>query len=264
MFYAEIVPRPMMDPVKTFYDSMADYYHLIFEDWDQSIQRQASILNSVLFRELVIPQMSILDCACGIGTQSLGLAALGHRVVGSDLSAAAISRAIREARERRLEIDFHVSDMTELIEITEGGFDVVAAFDNALPHLNSEQLARAIAAMSAKLRPGGLFAASIRDYDLHLQERPVMQEPSFWGNEGARRIIHQIWDWTAEAKYTLHLYIAIQSNDAWKAHHFVSEYHCIKRRELSEALLAGGFREPCWLMPIESGYYQPLVLARWP
>jgi hypothetical protein len=25
-----------------------------------------------------------------------------------------------------------------------------------------------------------------------------------------------------------------------------------------------GFQEPIWLMPTESEYYQPLVLARWP
>jgi glycine/sarcosine N-methyltransferase len=262
--FMQRVPRPMIDPIKTFYDSMADYYHLIFEDWDQSIHRQARILNSVLLPKTADSHMRILDCACGIGTQSLGLAALGHHVVGSDLSAAAISRAKREARKRGLEIEFQVSDMTDLTQVTKGEFDVVAAFDNVLPHLNSEQLTRAIAAMAAKLRPGGLIAASIRDYDMLLQERPVMQEPSFFGNEGARRIVHQIWDWTTEAKYTVHLYITIQTNDEWKAHHFVSEYHCIKRQELSEALLAGGFQEPYWLMPIESGYYQPLVLARWP
>ena len=32
-----------------FYDSMADYYHLIFEDWDASMRRQgAAIANSSL------------------------------------------------------------------------------------------------------------------------------------------------------------------------------------------------------------------------
>jgi hypothetical protein len=107
-----------------------------------------------------------------------------------------------------------------------------------------------------------LLAASIRDYDLLLQERPVTQEPSFFGNEGNRRIVHQIWDWTTEAKYTVHLYITIQNDDGWTAHHFVSEYQCIKRRELSDVLRAKGFQEPKWLMPIESGYYQPIVLAR--
>lgn len=252
----------MTERIVTFYDSMADHYHLIFEDWEQSIGRQAEVLNSVLSQETHKRHMRILDCACGIGTQSLGFAALGHDVVGSDLSRAEIVRAKKEAQKRGLRIEFQVSDMTDLNEITEDGFDVVAAFDNALPHLNQAQLARAIAAMATKLRPGGLLAASIRDYDMLLQKRPATPEPSFFGNEGNRRIVHQIWDWTTEAKYTVHLYITIQNDGGWTAHHFVSEYQCIRRRELSDVLRAKGFQEPKWLMPIESGYYQPIVLAR--
>jgi SAM-dependent methyltransferase len=146
----------MADRVVSFYDSMADYYHLIFEDWDRSIHRQARILGSVISQEISGQHLRILDCACGIGTQSLGLAALGHHVVGSDLSPAEVARAKREARNRGLEIQFYVSDMTDLKEINESRFDVIAAFDNALPHLTSEQLTRAIGAMAARLRPGGL------------------------------------------------------------------------------------------------------------
>src|SRR5262245_16408378 len=37
-----------------------------------------------------------LDCACGIGTQAIGLATLGFVVEGSDPSAASIDRARRE------------------------------------------------------------------------------------------------------------------------------------------------------------------------
>ena len=49
-------------------------------------------------------RLSILDVACGIGTQTLGLAALGHRVTASDLSAGAVEvtdRAVRWATPRR-------------------------------------------------------------------------------------------------------------------------------------------------------------------
>jgi glycine/sarcosine N-methyltransferase len=256
--------KPMPDQVLSFYDALADYYHLIFEDWDRSIQRQAKILDSVISRELPARHLRILDCACGIGTQALGLAALGHHLVGSDLSPAEVTRAAREARKRGLNIEFYVSDMTDLKEVPEPGFDVVAAFDNALPHLTSSELIRAVAMMAGKLRSGGLFVASIRDYDLLLQQRPAMQEPAFFGSEGSRRIVHQVWDWTDAASYTLHLYITIETGQAWTTRHFVSEYRCVTRQELSEVLRSAGFEEPVWLMPAESGYYQPLVLARWP
>ncbi len=254
----------MTDQVLRFYNSLADYYHLIFEDWDRSIRRQAKTLDAILTREIPSPHLNILDCACGIGTQALGLAALGHHIVASDLSPAEIARAETEARKRRLDIQFRVSDVTDLKEVPETGFDVVAAFDNALPHLSSSQLTRSVEAMASRLRPGGLFIASIRDYDLLLEGRPAMQEPSFFGDEGERRIVHQVWDWTGPANYTLHLFITIEAAGAWEAHHFLSEYRCLPRHELSDILRLAGFAEPLWLMPEESGYYQPVVLARWP
>lgn len=253
----------MPDKVLSFYDGLADDYHLIFEDWDRSIRRQARILSSVISHELTEQQLRILDCACGIGTQCLGLAALGHHLVGCDLSPAAVTRATREAQKRGLAIEFQVSNMTDLKEISETGFDVVSAFDNALPHLTPDELIRAVGAMSRKLRPGGLFIASIRDYDSLLVERPGMQEPAFFGDAGSRRIIHQVWDWTEAGEYTLHLYITVQDDQGWRTHHFISEYRGITRQELSQALRSVGFHEPVWLMPAESGYYQPLVLARW-
>ena len=118
--------------------------------------------------------------------------------------------------------------------------------------------------MASRLNAGGLFIASIPNDDLLLQQRPTMQEPAFFGSEGTRRIVHQVWDWIDPARYKLHLYITVQANQQWKTHHFISEYRCVKRQELSEALRLTGFLEPTLLMPEKSGYYQPLVLARCP
>ena len=254
----------MTERILSFYEPLADHYHLIFDDWEITIQRQAGILNPLLVANLQRSSLKILDCACGIGTQALGLAGLGHRVVASDLSPAAVNRAMREVEKRGLEISFHVSDMCALTEVTEGDFDVVAVLDNALPHLTADQLRRAIVAMSLKLKANGLFIASIRDYDSLILQRPVIQEPAFYGVEGDRRIVHQVWDWIDEASYTLHLFITVQSVRTWTAHHFISEYRCLLREELTTALQNAGFRKIQWLMPAESGFYQPLVLARWP
>jgi 2-polyprenyl-3-methyl-5-hydroxy-6-metoxy-1,4-benzoquinol methylase len=253
----------MTEKILSFYEPLADHYHLIFEDWNRSIERQAVILNPLISAQALGHPLKVLDCACGIGTQALGLAGLGHQVVASDLSRAAVNRARREAESRGLKISFHVSDMTSLTEIADCDFDVVAALDNALPHLTPGQLGRAIAAMSSKLKSNGLFIASIRNYDLDILERPAMQKPSFFGTNGERRIVHQVWDWIDDTRHTLHFYITTQSEQAWTTHHFVSEYRCLLRKELSTALESAGFREVRWLMPAESGYYQPLILARW-
>ena len=252
----------MSDTVLGFYDPLAEHYHLIFEDWDASIERQASVLHALLGSQLRDGPLKILDCACGIGTQALGFASRGHRVVASDLSPAAVARAKREAESRGLEISSHVSDITALAEIEERDFDVVAALDNALPHLTREQVAAAVRAMGSKLRPGGLLLASIRDYDALILQRPAIQEPAFYGEAGRRRIVHQVWDWIDQERYTVHLYITVQTNEGWKAHHFVAEYRCLLRDELSTSLAEAGLHEIRWLMPSESGFYQPIVVAK--
>jgi SAM-dependent methyltransferase len=249
-----------------FYDDLADFYHLIFEDWDLSIARQATILGGLLARQLGAGPLNVLDCACGIGTQALGLAQLDHHVVASDLSPAAVRRAKKEARQRNLQIEFHVSDMTNLNEIHQNRFDAVVTLDNALPHLDPSQLKQAAAAIASKLRPNGLFIGGIRDYDALIVERPASLPPAFLGEPGSRRIVHQIWDWadttSPDPGYRLHLYITIESAQGWKAIHFVSEYRCLLREELSAALRDAGFTEIRWFTPAQTGSYQPLVLAR--
>ena len=79
--------------VRDFYDSLAPDHHRIFPDWDASMTRQAAAPDSLISRRLGPGPHRLLDCSCGIGTQAIGLARAGHRVVGGDLSPVAAARA---------------------------------------------------------------------------------------------------------------------------------------------------------------------------
>src|SRR6266700_8049565 len=107
-----------------FYDQLAPLYHLIYPDWEASIRRQAAALNSVIREFWGKDHRTILDAACGIGTQSLGLAQLGYDVTASDLSPAEIERAKHEAAQRGLPIAFSVADMREVHHHRLRQFDV--------------------------------------------------------------------------------------------------------------------------------------------
>lgn len=257
----------MSDAVESFYDDLAPYYHLIFADWNQSIGWQASILGPVIERATGKAAPRVLDCACGIGTQVLGLAQRGHLVVGSDLSRSAIERARREAQQRRLSIDFHVADMTGLSSIPQTNFDAVLAADNALPHLlTSEQLQRALSEIAVKLADDGVLLATLRDYDSLIVTRPPMHPPVFHAEPGGYRIVHQVWHWEGD-EYELHHYLTFPDltfpgAQGWIAMHFASRYRALQRAELNEALLASGFGDIDWLEPAETSFYQPIVLAR--
>lgn len=85
---------------RDFHDDLAPDYHLIFPNWDASMARQAQSLDALVRSHLVPGAQRVLDCACGIGTQAIGLARAGPRVVGSDLSPVAAARAVTEAAAR--------------------------------------------------------------------------------------------------------------------------------------------------------------------
>src|SRR5262245_63332704 len=139
------------------YDALAPVHHLIFADWEASIGRQGRALDSILRSAGASFPCTVLDAACGIGTQSLGLAALGYEVTASDLSPEAVRRAEREARARGLPIRTSVADMRRLSEHHTGSFDVVIACDNAVPHLLSDgEIFAAFRQFHACTAPGGL------------------------------------------------------------------------------------------------------------
>jgi glycine/sarcosine N-methyltransferase len=254
----------MSEGVKHFYDQLASNYHLIFEDWDASIKRQAAALGAIIERECGAPRaLRVLDCACGIGTQTLGLASLGFALTACDLSPASVERTRVEAAKRHLKVQLSVADMLDLTEIPDGNFDAVICMDNALPHLESdEELFRAATQIRRKLRPGAFFMGSIRDYDTLVEERPVVQGPAFYSDQGSRRIVHQVWDWSDERRYAFHLYITREIRGGWETQHYVSNYRAILRAEFSRILQAAGFIDCRWILTAESGFYQPIVLAK--
>ena len=253
----------MADPTQTFYDRLAADYHLIYDDWPAAGQRQAALLDRLIRAELGDGARDVLDCACGIGTQALGLAALGHRVTGSDLRPRAIARATREARARQLPISFKVADMRALECSVPDRFDAVLAADNALPHLLSDaDLAAALRSIAQKLVADGLFLASIRDYDEALATRPVTGPARLSGEDGDRRIVQQVWEWLDERRYRVHIYLTRQHAGGWRCTHHAGLYRALSRAELSAALRSVGLGAVHWLMPEETGFHQPLVLAR--
>ena len=245
------------------YDDLADHYHLIFENWEFSVERQAAALSSILHRDCGLTTTStILDCACGIGTQSLGLAKLGFRVTGCDVSPRAVERARLEALRRNLNIQLSVANMLNLTCLANSNFDVAICMDNSLPHLESaEHLLQAAEQIRSKLHPGGFLIASIRDYDHLAEERPIVQRPSFYLDEGRRRIVFQVWDWVDARRYIFHLYITRELANGWQTFHTNGLYRAIRRDELVAILSQAGFKNPRWLSPADSSFYQPIVLA---
>ncbi len=250
-----------MDIIQTFYDTLATQYDKLFADWQATTKEQAALLDG-LFRECGFDASArVLDCACGIGTQAIGLAALGYRVTGSDISEVELAEARKRAEENGVELTVKCADFRRLEEIFPEKFDIVLAMDNALPHmLTCGDLAAAARSIIGRLAPKGLFVASIRDYDALLESKPPYSPPYIHKTEKGQRLSFQTWDWEGD-NYRLVQYI-IDDEGVPQVSKFACEYRAVRREELTQLLLAAGCREVVWRFPEETGFYQPIVLAR--
>jgi glycine/sarcosine N-methyltransferase len=254
----------MSDSVRAFYDELAADYHRLFADWRVSIAYQAEVIGRLITETLGEGPRDVLDAACGIGTQAIGLARLGYRVRASDLSAAAVARLHQEATVAGLPIESSVADLRTLSEQIPGDYDAVIAFDNALPHLLTEaDLRAAVGGVAAKLRPGGLLLASTRDYDKIAKERPRGEGPRVFDRPEGRRIAFQVWDWADDGTtYQVHQFIVQPEGAGWRTEHFTTVYRVLRRAELAQAARTAGLIDVGWLEPETSGYYQPIISAR--
>ena len=144
-----------------------------------------------------------------------------------------------------------------------GGFAAAVSFDNALAHLlDDADLAAACAALRRVVQPGGAVLASIRDYDAVLQARPTGDPPRRYVTGDRERVTFQLWDWVSDDRYTLRHFIMARSGRGWTVAERTTTLRALPRATVSDALGRAGFAAVAWRMPEETGFYQPIVVAR--
>ena len=249
-----------MDIVQTFYNNLAQQYDKLYPDWQAATREQAAILDGILADHGFDRSASILDCACGIGTQAIGMAALGYPVTASDVSDAELAEAKTRAQENGVQIRFAHADFRALQDVFPERFDVIICMDNALPHmLSAADLETAVRSIVGRLRDGGLFVAGIRDYDSLLTDKPPYSAPYIHKTDGGQRVCFQTWEWEHE-NYRLVQYI-IEDEAELHVSKFTCMYRAVRRAELTQRLLDCGCGKTEWKFPEETGFFQPIVIA---
>ncbi len=250
-----------MDIIQSFYDDLASQYDKLFLDWQATIKEQSMILDKLLQDNGYDHQSEILDCACGIGTQAIGLAMLGYHVTGSDISDEELKEARKRAIQNDVKICFEHADFRTLSKTFLQKFDIVIAMDNALPHmLSKSDLEKAIQSIIGQLASGGMLVASIRDYDALLQRKLPYSAPYIHKTEKGQRVSFQTWDWNGD-RYKLIQYI-IEDEKTLETSKFECEYRAVRREELTNLLISYGCSNVVWKFPEETGFYQPIVIAQ--
>ncbi len=246
--------------IAEFYDRLTPYYTLLYADWEASVKHQAAILDGII-REFFGPTAhSILDAACGIGTQSIGLAALGYTVTASDISPVEVERARHMAQQRQLAIDFRVADMRTLREVMPEPFDVVIACDNAVPHLlTDDDIQQAFQQFYRCTTPHGGCIISVRDYaglergGCQIHPRPVHDLPD------GRLFMFDVWDFDGDY-YDLTIYAVEDHGQAGAVTHVArgGRYYCVTIMQLEQLLKHAGFQR---VITLRERFFQPVLVG---
>ncbi len=244
-----------------FYDALAPFYHLIYPNWSQSVARQAKALQSLIEARWPTGRIqTIADVSCGIGTQTLGLAALGYQVWGTNLSPAEIERARAEAKRRNLTIDFSVADMRKVAAHHDRQFDLVISCDNSVPHLLSDaEILTAMRQFHALTAPGGGCLISVRDYDNEVRQGTQVKPYGIRTEGDTRYLAFQTWDFHGGDIYDVALYLVRDEGQPTCSTQVMrSKYYAVGLETLRGLMLQAGFNQ---VEVLKDGFFQPVLIG---
>jgi SAM-dependent methyltransferase len=246
--------------IESYYNQLAPFYRYLYPDWEKSVLRQAFVLDNVI-REFFGTQVRrVLDAACGIGTQSIGLAELGYQVVASDISETELALAKQEASKRSLRVNFLLADMRELRQIHQARFDLVIACDNAIPHLLSEEdILSVLQQFYACTTEEGGCIISVRDYaNMDLQGRKFYPRTIHQTPDG-RVVLFDIWEFDG-AYYDFTTYILEDRGERGMSTHAIrgGRYYCVTIAALERLFRQAGFDH---VIIEREKYHQPLLVG---
>lgn len=245
-----------------FYDGLAPYYHLLYGDWNAAVSTQGKALADLLAELGLGPGARVLDAACGIGTQALGLLRHGYAVSASDLSPGAIARLRDELARRGLDAPTQVDDLRTLATARDASMDAVIACDNSVPHLLSDdELLQAFDACMRVLRPGGPLVLSVRDYAAIERKSPDVRPYGLHREGHARFLAVQVWEWDGD-QYDLRIYLTSESAEGvCRTQVLRSRYYAVTTSHLLDLLARAGFEQA---RRRDDVLFQPVLVARKP
>ncbi len=118
----------------------------------------------------------------------------------------------------------------------------------------------AIKSIVNQIQENGIFVASIRDYDSLLMEKPPYSPPYIYKTDKGQKVSFQTWVWNDD-NYKLTQYI-VDDEETLQVSKFECEYRATRREEMTKLLRAHGCSKVEWKFPDETGFYQPIVVAR--
>lgn len=218
------------------YDSLAVDYDR-FVNWEGRLSHELPFFASLFERHGV---RRVLDAACGTGHHAIALAQRGYRVIGTDLSAPMIARAVENAAAQDVDVTFTVAGLGRYAALGQT-FDAAICLGNSLPHLLSEEAVQeALADFAAVLRPGGVLVIQNRNFDRVWSARERFMPPQTFRDADGEWIFVRFYDFHEES-LTFNMLRLQRAEEGWSQNVESTELRPVFVRDLESALAAAGF-----------------------
>ena len=159
------------------YDKEAEFY-------DQFNEHGSSLINRYIETTLHKHKAkTVLDFACGTGSQVFYLIKNGYHVTGLDISRKMLSIAQNKAKKAHLEVPLILGDMRTK---QAGTFDAVITIHSAIGHLTKNDFDKSLKNIYKNLNTKGLYIFDIFNLD-YLQEGENITHLTIDGQKKNRR-----------------------------------------------------------------------------
>jgi len=243
-----------------FYDELAPFYHLLYGDWERAVNEQGTALAALLSAHGVAHGAPVLDAACGIGTQALGLLSRNYRVTASDISPGAVDRLKREMASRGLKANAYVDDLRTLAHVTPSSMAAVIACDNSIPHLLTDaEILQSFRSCYRCLEPKGVAVFSVRDYASIARKHPDVRPYGLKQDAAGNRFLAvQVWEWDGD-QYDVRMYLTTEARDgACTTRVLRSRYYAVSIGRLCELMKEAGFAD---VQRLDRILFQPVLVG---
>ena len=229
----------MTQQSRASFSDIADNFDYLFEDVQNLSYLEALTLNHILDQHNV---RSVLDCACGTGIQSLGLARLGYQVSASDISQRMVQRLSEKAQAEGLVIPTRRADFRNLKAWRGATFDAVVCAGNSLTLVpQTGDIYQSLASMLRVTRSsGGVVVVGLHNYlKLKLEGEGFLVRQAV-ATENAGEVILDLRFFGTERVRITYMFIKLLNN-RWRLRTYAKSYMCLSADDLRKAMLQVGF-----------------------
>ena len=232
------------------YDDFSQDYDL-FVDWESRLAVEMPFIEKHLkqLKTQRAHSLRVLDAACGSGMHTIEIAKRGYSASGADLSPKMIHKAIGNARDAGVNVNFQESTFGNLAHAFKNDpgfpFDLIICLGNSLPHLLSlEQIQEALIDFANCMSQGGLLILQNRNFNA------VTKNKDRWIEPKSRRIGKEEWiflrfyDFDSDGLITFNIVRLHRTNsNNWQQRISITRLYPLMQNDLARLMRNSGFSE---------------------